>query len=219
MRIPLSFFLFITISTLVIQSCENKPKNRKVNKIDNLDTPSSNQKPNRDSIAPPTSSQKPKLLHRYGTKPIELFMEKFYSSLELSPEQNRKNYLEGGVNFPLETFYSCLSKQAKYSKKRVSRLTEEYHDRYHIELIQIDSVKENNDIIEVYTNVMYGIYETGSFENLEKLTVKKIDGAFKVERWEDIKLKQKHMPNAQFYKLQNFSERDFYFMVGSVNKI
>ena len=207
MRNRTYFFVFLFFSVLFISSCADKPKKKKATKSDKQDS----------TISPPPE-EKIKIANRYGTKPIDLFMEKFYTSLELSPEQNRRNYLEGGVDFPSGSFYSCMSKNAKYSKKRVSRLTEEYHDRYHIELIQIDSVKENKDIIEVYTNVMYGIYETGSFENVEKLTVSKTNGKFTVERWEDIKLKQKHMPNAQFYGLQNFSERDFYFMVGSVNK-
>jgi hypothetical protein len=212
------FFIFLFFSVLIINSCANKPKRKKATKSDTRDTISLVKIDKQDStISPPPS--KIKIANRYGTKPIELFMEKFYTSLELSPEQNRKNYLEGGVDFPLGSFYSCMSKNAKYSKKRVSRLTEEYHDRYHIELIQIDSVKENNELIEVYTNVMYGIYETGSFENLEKITVRKTESTFKVERWEDIKVKKMHMPNAQFYRLENFTERDFYYMVGSLNKI
>ena len=218
MRNRTYFFIFLFFSVLFISSCANKPKKKKATKSDNRDTTSTVKIDKQDStISPPPP--KIKIANRYGTKPIELFMEKFYTSLELSPEQNRKNYLEGGVDFPLGSFYSCMSKNAKYSKKRVSRLTEEYHDRYHIELIQIDSVKENNELIEVYTNVMYGIYETGSFENLEKLTVRKTESTFKVERWEDIKVKKMHMPNAQFYRLENFTERDFYYMVGSLNKI
>lgn len=218
MRNRTYFFIFLFFSVLFINSCANKPKRKKAIKSDNRDTTSIVKMDKQDSTISPPPKEKIKIANRYGTKPIELFMEKFYTSLELSPEQNRKNYLEGGVDFPLGSFYSCMSKNAKYSKKRVSKLTDEYHDRYHIELIQIDSVKENNDIIEVYTNVMYGIYETGSFENLEKLIVRKNESTFKVERWEDIKVKKMHMPNAQFYGLQNFSERDFYFMLGSLNK-
>lgn len=218
MRNRTYFFIFLFFSVLIINSCANKPKRKKATKSDTRDTISLVKIDKQDTKTSPPP-QKIKIANRYGTKPIELFMEKFYTSLELSPEQNRKNYLEGGVDFPLGSFYSCMSKNAKYSKKRVSRLTEEYHDRYHIELIQIDSVKENNELIEVYTNVMYGIYETGSFENLEKLTVRKTESTFKVERWEDIKVKKMHMPNAQFYRLENFTERDFYYMVGSLNKI
>jgi hypothetical protein len=79
-------------------------------------------------------------------------------------------------------------------------------------------VKDVKDILEVYAHVMYGIYETGSFENLEKLTVRKTNGKFSVERWEDCKLKKMHMPNAESYGLQNFTERDFYKIVGNINK-
>lgn len=213
------FFIFLFFSVLIINSCANKHKRKKVTKLDNRDTTSIVKIDKQDSTISPRPKEKTKVVHPYGTKPIELFMEKFYTSLELSPEQNRKNYLEGGVDFPLGSFYSCMSKNAKYSKKRVSKLTDRYHERYHIELIKIDSVKENNDIIEVYTNVMYSIYETGSFENLEKLIVRKSESTFKVERWEDIKVKKMHMPNAQFYRVQNFTERDFYYMVGSLNKM
>lgn len=213
------FFNFLFFSVLFIYSCENKPKRKNPKKPDKQDTVLQIKTDKIDTITSTSTKEKIKISNRYGTKPIELFMEKFYSSLELSKEQNRKNYLEGGVDFPLYSFYSCMSENAKYSKKRLSKLTDEYHDRYHIELIQIDSVKEYEDITEVYTNVMYGIYETGSFENLEKLTVRKTNNDLKVERWEDIKVKKMHMPNAQFYGLQNFTERDFYYMVGSLNKL
>lgn len=213
------FFIFLFFSVLFIHSCENKPKRKKSKKTDQQDIVLRIKTDKKDTTTSPSPKEKIKIANRYGTKPIELFMEKFYTSLELSPEQNRKNYLEGGVDFPLHSFYSCMSENAKYSKKRLSKLTDEYHDRYHIELIQIDSVKEKKYTIEVYTNVMYGIYETGSFENLEKLIVRKTNNTFKVERWEDIKVKRMHMPNAQFYGLQNFTERDFYYVVGSLNKL
>jgi hypothetical protein len=200
------FFLGLLVIAGFIQSCEDKPKNRTDKKAINQNTTAISLK------------EKPKIVHRYGTKPIELFIEKFYTSLELSPELSRKNYLKGGVKFPLDSFNSCITKNSICSKDRISMLTGTYHDRVHIELIQIDSVKEAKGVLEVYTHVMYGIYETGSFENLEKLTVRKTNDKFAVERWEDCKLKKMHMPNAESYGLQNFTERDFYNIVGSINK-
>jgi hypothetical protein len=200
------FFLGLLVIAGFIQSCEDKPKSRTNKKAINQDSTGTSLK------------EKPKIVHRYGTKPIELFIEKFYTSLELSPELSRKNYLKGGVKFPLDSFNSCITKNSIYSKDRISILTGTYHDRVHIELIQIDSVKEAKGVLEVYTHVMYGIYETGSFENLEKLIVRKNNDKFSVERWEDCKLKKMHMPNAESYGLQNFTERDFYNIVGSINK-
>jgi hypothetical protein len=200
------FFLGLLVIAGFIQSCEDKPKSRTNKKAINHDSTGTSLK------------EKPKIVHRYGTKPIELFIEKFYTSLELSPELSRKNYLKGGVKFPLDSFNSCITKNSIYSKDRISILTGTYHDRVHIELIQIDSVKEAKGVLEVYTHVMYGIYETGSFENLEKLIVRKNNDKFAVERWEDCKLKKMHMPNAESYGLQNFTERDFYNIVGSINK-
>jgi hypothetical protein len=200
------FFLGLLVIAGFIQSCEDKPKSRTNKKAINQDSTGTWLK------------EKPKIVHRYGTKPIELFIEKFYTSLELSPELSRKNYLKGGVKFPLDSFNSCITKNSIYSKDRISILTGTYHDRVHIELIQIDSVKEAKGVLEVYTHVMYGIYETGSFENLEKLIVRKNNDKFAVERWEDCKLKKMHMPNAESYGLQNFTERDFYNIVGSINK-
>jgi hypothetical protein len=200
------FFLGLLVIAGFIQSCEDKPKNRTDKKAINQNTTAISLK------------EKPKIVHRYGTKPIELFIEKFYTSLELSPELSRKNYLKGGVKFPLDSFNSCITINSIYSKDRISILTGPYHDRVHIELIQIDSVKEAKGVLEVYTHVMYGIYETGSFENLEKLTVRKTNDKFSVERWEDCKVKKMHMPNAESYGLQNFTERDFYNIVGSIIK-
>lgn len=198
-------FLVILVMTGFMQSCEDKPKSRTDKKAINHDSTGTSRK------------EKPKIVHRYGTKPIELFIEKFYTSLELSPELSRKNYLKGDVIFPLDSFNSCITKNSIYSKDRISILTGPYHDRVHIELIQIDSVREAKGILEVYTHVMYGIYETGSFENLEKLIIRKTNDKFAVERWEDYKLKKMHMPNAESYGLQNFTERDFYKIVGSIN--
>jgi hypothetical protein len=199
------FFLGLLVMAGFMQSCEDKPKSQKNKKASSQDTTSISFK------------EKPKIVHRYGTKPIELFIEKFYNSLELSQELSRKNYLEGNVKFPLNSFNSCITKNSIYSKDRISILTGPYHDRVHIELIQIDSVKEAKGFLEVYTNVMYGIYETGSFENLEKLIVRKTNDKFSVERWEDCKLKKMHMPNAESYGLKNFAEHDFYKIVGSIN--
>jgi hypothetical protein len=68
------FFLVLLVVAGFIQSCKDKPKNRKNQKTSNQDTIAISLK------------EKPKIVHRYGTKPIELFIEKFYASLELSPE-------------------------------------------------------------------------------------------------------------------------------------
>jgi hypothetical protein len=200
------FSLFLIVFVGIIQSCKDKPKSQTDKKSIKQDTTALSKK------------DKPKIVHRYGTQPIELFIEEFYASLELSPELSRKNYLEGNVKFPLDSFNSFITKNSIYSNDRISILTGPYHDRVHIELIQIDSVKKAKGLLEVYTNVMYGIYETGSFENLEKIIVRKTNNKFSVERWEDCKVKKMHMPNAVSYGLQNFTERDFYKIVGSMNK-
>ena len=101
MRNGTYFFVFLFFSVLFINSCANKPKRKKATKLDNRDTTSIVKIDKQDSTISLPPKEKIKIANRYGTKPIELFMEKFYTSLELSPEQNRKNYLEGGVDFTL----------------------------------------------------------------------------------------------------------------------
>ena len=144
------------------------------------------------------------------------FVSKLYSSLELTPELNKKNQAEGGVKFNLNEFNSCIEVNSIYSKNRISNLTGDYHDRYNIKLLYVDSVKSNKNIIEIITTVEYEIYEVGRFQNEEKLIINVNKGNLTLNKWEDVKVKK--MEVAEYEGLENFKEVDFYNMLGSVNK-
>lgn len=82
----------------------------------------------------------------------------FYSSLELSDELNQRHYIEGNVEFDTSIFNSFLTKNSLYSKGRVSNLTGgEYHDRFNIKLVSIDSINLDSEIV-IFSTVEYGIY-------------------------------------------------------------
>jgi len=144
------------------------------------------------------------------------FVKTFYSALELSPSLNQKQYEEGGVQFNLNQFKSCVDNKSIFSKLRVSNLTGDYHDRYNIILLDIDSITDNGNQKVAYTTVEYGIYELGTFQNLEKLIINSNQNHLILNKWEDIKIKK--MSVAEYEGLENYSEKDFYKTIGSINK-
>ncbi|MBU0487077.1 MAG: hypothetical protein KKA07_16530 [Bacteroidetes bacterium] len=148
--------------------------------------------------------------------PVTIFVEKFYGSLELSQELNQKQYTEGGVTFDLTDFNSCISAQCKYSKKRVENLTGIYHDRFYIQLMSIDTICPGNASTKVYTNVEYGVYEMGNFQNREMLEISQQNEVFKIVKWTDLGLSM--MEKAPYDGMENFGEKEFYEMIGSLNK-
>ncbi len=144
------------------------------------------------------------------------FVKKFYSSLELAPELNQKHYSEGGVKFNMNKFNSCIDINSIYSKRRISNLTGDYHDRYGIKLLNFGSFKLNKNIIELITIVEYQIYEVGTFQNEEKLIININQGNLTLNKWEDLKVEK--MEVFEIEGLENFKEVDFYKMLGSSNK-
>ena len=147
---------------------------------------------------------------------IKAFVTKFYASLELSPELNEKHYIEGGVKFNIDIFNEFIDDGSIYSKKRVSNLTGDYHDRYSIMLVSIDLIESDDKIIEVSTTVEYSISELGTFQNEENLSININQGDLIINKWEDNKVKK--MEVAEYEGLENFNEKDFYKAIGSVNK-
>lgn len=144
------------------------------------------------------------------------FVKKFYSSLELTPELNQKQYIEGGVKFNMNKFNSCIDINSIYSKKRISNLTGDYHDAYNIKLLSFDSLRLNKNIIELITIVEYQIYEVGTFQNEEKLIININQGNLTLNKWVDLKVKK--MVVSEYEGLENFKEVDFYKILGSLNK-
>jgi len=118
------------------------------------------------------------------------FVKTFYSSLELSTALNQKQYEEGGVQFNLNQFKSCVDNKSIFSKLRISNLTGDYHDRYNIKLLSIDSIKENSNYTEAFTTVEYGIYELGTFQNIEKIIINFNQDRLTLNKWNDIKIKK-----------------------------
>jgi hypothetical protein len=144
------------------------------------------------------------------------FVKTFYSALELSPSLNQKQYEEGGVQFNLNQFKSCVDNKSIFSKLRISNLTGDYHARYNIILLGIDSITENGNNKVAYTTVKYEIYELGTFQNLEKIIINSNQNRLILNKWEDIKLKK--MSVAEYEGLENYHEKDFYKTIGSINK-
>lgn len=155
-------------------------------------------------------------LTQVNTEEVKTFVSNFYTSLELSAELNQKHYEEGGVEFDVTMFNRFINEGSIYSKKRVLNLTGDYHDRYNITLVSIDAIESENNIIEVSTTVDYSIDGLGTFQNEEKLSININQGNLILNKWEDIKLKK--MEIAEYEGLENFSEKDFYQDMGSVNK-
>ena len=147
---------------------------------------------------------------------IKGYVRKFYSSLELSPELNKKNIEVGGVKFNTDKFNSCINKLSEYSKERINKLTGEYHGMCNIELLNIDSVYIENDIINVFATIEYQVQELGGFQNQEHLIINIIQGELKLKKWLDVRLFK--MELGEYDGLENFSEVDFYKFIGSLNK-
>tara|TARA_B110000046_G_C12901749_1_gene358932 strand:+ start:62 stop:898 length:837 start_codon:yes stop_codon:yes gene_type:complete len=148
---------------------------------------------------------------------ITRFVQAFYNSLELSKEENQRQYEVGDVNFDLGNFSSLIDKNANYSEKRVDNLSDEsYHDRYYIELLSIEEIKFVNDKIIVRTKVMYAGSEMGSFYNEERLTLQDNKGLLKLTSWLDVDLYK--MEPSEYEHMENFTKDDFYKWLGSFNK-
>jgi hypothetical protein len=147
---------------------------------------------------------------------IRAFVEKFYGSLELSDELSHQHYVYGGVTFNKDQFYSLLDPNAVYSKEKVENLTGDYHSYFTMRLKSIDQIKITNQVAEIITTVGYGIYETGGFDNEERLLINLSSGRLGLVRWEDIRLKK--MDVRYEYGFDTYTERDFYKSMGSLNK-
>lgn len=149
--------------------------------------------------------------------PVKLFVETFYKSLELSKEENQRQYEVGNVSFSLDNFHSLIDKNSNYSKKRVNNLSDpSYHDRYYIELQNIEEIKITSDEILVKTRVLYESYGMGAFYNEELLTLKINRGLIKLYKWSDLRVYK--MELSEYEGMENFSESDFYQWMGSINK-
>jgi hypothetical protein len=144
------------------------------------------------------------------------FIKRFYSALELSPSLNQKQYEEGGVHFNLNKFKSCVDDRSIYSQLKISNLTGDYHDRYNIRLLSIDSIFEIKNNKVAYTTVEYGIYEVGTFKNLEIIFINSDQNRLTLNKWEDVKIKE--MKVAGYEGLETFNEKDFYKTMGSINR-
>ena len=139
-------------------------------------------------------------------------VKQFYSSLELSYELNQRHYIEGNVDFDTSIFNSFLTKNSLYSKVRVSNLTGEYHDRYNVKLVSIDLINLDSEI-EIISTVEYGIYECGTFKNLEKLVFNYYQNELKLIKWEDLGVKDYESSYGCIESID-----DFYKYLGSLNK-
>ena len=148
---------------------------------------------------------------------ITHFVQAFYKSLELSEAENQRQYEVGDVRFDLDNFSCLIGKNAKYSKKRVDNLSDEnYHDRYYIELLNIEDIKFENNKIIVSTKVLYVGSEMGSFYNEEQLTLQDNKGLLKLTSWLDVDLYK--MELSEYEHMENFTIDDFYEWLGSYNK-
>jgi hypothetical protein len=147
---------------------------------------------------------------------LKTFVEKFYGSLELSDKLSNQHNNFGGVIFNTNQFYSLLDSNAVYSKKRIQNLTGEYHGYYTMRLMSIDQIKITNQVAEIIVTVGYGIYETGGFDNEERLLINLASGRLGLLRWEDLRLKKMEVRNE--YGIDDFTEKDFYKSMGSINK-
>ena len=164
-------------------------------------------------------TQSPKLQTSNGIRvgsTIEDFVKAFYNSLELSEDENQRQYNYGDVKFDLNNFNSLVTSKTKYSQKRVENLSGDYHDRFHIKLLSIEDVKLGSNEIIVTTKVQYSLYEMGSFYNIEQLTLKDNRGLLKLYRWLDVDLYK--MDLLGYGGMENFTEDDFYNSLGSLNK-
>jgi len=147
---------------------------------------------------------------------VEAFVSKFYASLELTKEENQEHYETGNIEFNLSEFNSLVAANADYSEERLENLSGGYHDRYTVELQEIDSILINSNEVVVYTKVSYSISEMGEFFNNERLVLLNQNEELKLSKWEDIGIYK--MVKAEYEHMDNFTESDFYKAIGSFNK-
>lgn len=140
---------------------------------------------------------------------ITNFVHAFYNSLELSDEENLRQYEYGDVKFDLENFHALISKNARYSTGRVINLSDDRrHDKYFIMLQSIEEIKFSLDKILVKTRVMYSGEKMGLFYNEEQLTLRDNKGLLKLTDWVDLDL-YKMAPTIDA-SVDNFTREDFY---------
>jgi hypothetical protein len=104
---------------------------------------------------------------------------------------------------------------AVYSKQRITRLNGENHEYTKMSLISIDRIKITNQVAEVITTVEYEMYEFHDFINEEKLIINLASPKLGLLRWEDVMLK---IVNYGLEKDEDWTEKDFYESMGSINK-
>lgn len=154
-------------------------------------------------------------LHTYSR--IINFVEAFYNSLELSDEENLRQYEFGEGKFDLENFNSLISKNARYSIGRVKNLFDERsHNKYFIMLENIEEIRFSLDKILVKTKVMYSGERMGLFYNEEQLTLRDNKGLLKLTDWVDLDL-YKMAPTLEF-SVENFTREDFYRWLDGTSK-
>lgn len=142
-------------------------------------------------------------------KMAEDFVRSFYESMELSQKEVEKLMETGDDNFPQSKINKLKSMNVFNAKQRVKNLTGIYYDRYYVELKDIDSISVNDTQIKAYTTVLYGLYETGKFYNIERIDISdKNNGELKITKWIDLKLLKMELKD--YEGLENFSEKDFY---------
>jgi len=156
------------------------------------------------------------LQKKYEIYEVNEFVQRFYSSLEQPGNESGKINSTDSTKLDLSKFNSLLDSNAVYSNKRVEILSGINNSRYLVKLVKIESVSNEGGSFIVVANVEYDIYETGTFYNNELLLIKKSNGQFKLSKWSDINMQK--MVLLQSDGLQNFAEKDFYNIIGSINK-
>jgi hypothetical protein len=141
---------------------------------------------------------------------VRLFVEKFYRSLEPSPEL----YVHQIFNrdeFDLQPFYALLDLNVVYSKERILAITGEGHEYIKMSLSSIDDIKITNQVAEIITSVEYRMYEAGLFINEEKLTINLASTKPALIKWEDIGVKKFEL-YGEF--IEDASVNTFYELMG-----
>lgn len=156
------------------------------------------------------------LQKKYEIYEVNEFVQRFYSSLEQPGNESGKINRTDSTKLDLSKFNSLLDSNAVYSNKRVEILSGINNGRYLVKLVKIESVSNEGGSFIVVANVEYDIYETGTFYNNELLLIKKSNGQFKLSKWSDINMQKMVLLQSEGW--QNFAEKDFYNMIGSINK-
>ena len=197
-----------SIKDLNLEKLKNNILNDSITKINNTYFSTINNL--EDSLSLYINFNETKLEEKYTD--IFKLVEKFYSSLELSDEENQKHYVEGNVVFDTSDFEKIIDNNCEYSKERVQNLTSDNHSYIWIGLKNILSVKKNKEFTDVIVKTLYGIFETGSFENIELIRLKEKGGNLKVIKWSDIKVHKMFV--SDYDGLEKFTEADFYKRIG-----